>query len=139
MHYDIFLPFTLLQTALLHSIHCKEQYRILHYFIFVYNTNHVCDFITLKYTPMTHCVEIYQGPVAFYCDLTRITVNDIISEWIRRHSSRNHIRKNDTRITGTMHYDIFPRITRLQRFPLHSIHCKHQFRILQYIIFVYTH
>ena len=35
-----------------------------------------------------------------------------------------------------MHYDIFRFITRLQTVLLHSIHCKHQFRILQYIIFV---
>ena len=44
-------------------------------------TNHVCDFITLNYTSMTHCVGIYQGTVAFYRDLTRITVSDIKSEW----------------------------------------------------------
>ena len=31
---------------------------ILQYIIFVY-TNHVCDFITLNYTSMTHCVGIY--------------------------------------------------------------------------------
>ena len=46
--------------------------------------------------------------------------------------------KNDTGLTGTMHYDIFRSITRLQTVELHSILCKHQFRILQYIIFVYT-
>ena len=45
-------------------------------------TNHVYDFITLNYTSMTHCVGIYQGTVAFYRDLTRITVSDIKSEWI---------------------------------------------------------
>ena len=101
-------------------------------------TNHVCDFITLNYTSMTHCVGIYQGTVAFYHDLTRITVSDIKSEWICHHPTRNNIRKNDTGLTGTMHYDMFRCITRLQTVLLHSIHCQHQFRILQYIIFVYT-
>ena len=98
--------------------------------------NHVCDFITLNYTPMTHCVGIYQGTVAFYRDLTRITVSDI--KWIRHPSTRNNIRKYDTGLTGTMHYDIFRSITRLQTVLLHQIHCRHQFRILQYIIYVYT-
>ena len=37
-----------------------------------------------------------------------------------------------------MHYDIFQSITRLQTVLLLSIHCKHQFRILQYIILAYT-
>ena len=101
-------------------------------------TNHVCELITLNYTSMTHCVGIHQGTVAFYGDLTRITVSDIKSEWIRYHSTRNNIRKNDTGLTGTMHYFIFPCITRLQTVLLYSIHCKHLFRILQYIIFVYT-
>ena len=44
--------------------------------------NDVCDFITLKYTSMTHCVGIYWGSVPFYRDLTRITVSDIKYEWI---------------------------------------------------------
>ena len=101
-------------------------------------TNHVCDFITLNYTAMTRCVGIYQGKVAFYHDLTRITVSDIKSERISQHSTRNNIRNNDTGLTGTMHYDTFRSITRLQTVLLQSIHCKHQFRILQYIIFVYT-
>ena len=138
MHYDIFRSITRLQTVLLHSIHCKYQFRILQYFIIVLTTNHVCDFITLNYTSTTHCVGIYQGAVAFYRDLTRITVSDIKSEWIWDHSSRNNIRKNDTGLTGTMHYDTFRSITRLQTVLLHSIHCKHQIRILQYMIFVYT-
>ena len=101
-------------------------------------TNHVCDFMTLNYTSMTHCVGIYQGTVAFYRDLTRKNVSDSKSEWICHHSTRNNIRKNDTGLTGTMHYDIFRRIIRLQTVLQHSIRCKHQFRILQYIIFVYT-
>ena len=101
-------------------------------------TNHVCDFITLNYTSMTNCVGIYQETVAFHRDLTRITDSDIRSEWIWHHTTRNNIRKNDTGLTGTMHYDIFRSITRLQTVMLHSIHCKHQFRILQYVIFVYT-
>ena len=99
-------------------------------------TNQVCDFNTLNYTSMTHCVGIYNGTVAFYRDLTRITVSDIKSEWIWHHSTRSNIRKNDTGLTGTMHYDIFRSITRLQTVLLHSIHCTHQFRLLQYIIFV---
>ena len=103
MHCDIFRSITRLQTVLLHSIHCKHQFRILQYIIFVYKTNHVCDFITHNYTSMTHCVLIYKGT-----------------------------------LTRTMHYDIFRSITRLKTVLLHSIHCKHQFRILQYIIFVYT-
>ena len=138
MHYNIFRSFTRLQTVLLHSINCKHQFRILQYIIFVYKTNHVCDFITLNYTSVTHCVGIYYGKVAFYRELTRITVSDIKSEWIWHHSTRNYIRKNDTGLTGTMHYNIFRSFTRLQTVLLHSIHCKHQFRILQYIIFVYT-
>ena len=59
-------------------------------------------------------------------------------EWISHHSTRNNIRKNDTGLTGTMHYDVFRSITLIQTVLLHSIHCKHQFRKLQYIIFVYT-
>ena len=52
-------------------------------YIYLYTqTNHVCDFITLNYTSMIHYVGIYQGTVAFYRDLTRITVSDIKSEWI---------------------------------------------------------
>ena len=101
-------------------------------------TNHVCVFITLNYNSMTHCVGIYQVTVAFYRDLTRITVSDIKSEWISHHSTRNNNRKNDTGLTGTMHYDIFRSITRLQTVLLHSIHSKPQFRILLYIIFVFS-
>ena len=84
-------------------------------------TNHVCDFITLNYTSMTHCVGIYQGTVTFYRDLTRKTVSDIKFEWICYHSTRNNIRKNDTGLIGTMHYDIFRSITPLQTVLLHSI------------------
>ena len=101
-------------------------------------TNHVCDFIKHNYNSMIHCVGIYKWTVAFYRDLTRITASDIKSEWIWHLSTRNNIRKKDTGLTGTMHYDIFRSITRLQTVLLHSIHCKPQFRILQYIIFVYT-
>ena len=99
-------------------------------------TNHYCVFITLNYTSITHCVGIYYGTVAFYHDLTRITVSGVKSEWIWHLSTRNNIRKNDTGLTGTMHYDIFRSITRLQTVLLYSIDCKNQFRILQYIIFV---
>ena len=45
-------------------------------------TSHLCDPITLNYNSMTHCVGIYKGTVAFYRDLTRITISDIKSEWI---------------------------------------------------------
>ena len=38
-------------------------------------------------------------------------MSDIKSEWIRHHSTRNNIRKNDTGLTGAMHYDIFRSIT----------------------------
>ena len=102
------------------------------------HSNHVGDYIALNYTFMTHRVGIYQGAVLFHRDLKRKTVSDIKSEWFWHHTSRKNIRKNDTGLTGTMHYDIFPRITRLQTVLLHSIHCKHQFHILQYITFVYT-
>ena len=61
---------------------------------------------------MTHCVGIYWGTVAFYRDLTRITVSDFKSEWIWHHSTRNNIRKKDTGLTGTIHYDIFRSNTR---------------------------
>ena len=138
MHYDIFRSITLLHTDLLHSIHCKHQFRILQYMIFVY-TN--WPRLWLYYTEL-HLNETLRrnslGNSRFYGDLTRITVSDIKSEWIWHHSTRHNIRKNDTGLTGTMHCDIFRRITRLQTVLLHSIHCKHQFRILQYIIFVYT-
>ena len=88
---------------------------------------------------MTHGDGICLGTVAFYRDLTRMTVSDIKSEWICHDSSGNNIRKNDKGLTGTMHYDMFQRITRVQTVLLHSIHCKYVFRILQYIIFVDTH
>ena len=65
-----------------------------------------------------------------------MTVSDFKSEWILRDTSGNNIRENDTGLTGTMHYDIFRRITRLQTVLLHSTHCKYEFRILPYIIFV---
>ena len=88
---------------------------------------------------MTNRVGIYLGTVAFYRDLTRMTVSDIKPEWISHHVSLNNIRKNDTGLAGTMHYDIFRRITRLQTVLLHSIHCNYEFRILQYIISLNTH
>ena len=88
---------------------------------------------------MTNCVRIYYGTVAFYRDLTRMTVSDIKSEWISHDSSGNNIRENDAGLTGKMHYDIFRRITRLQTVLPHSIHCKYVFRILPHIIFVDTY
>ena len=138
MHYNIFRSITRLQTVLLHSTHCKHHSAYLSILYLYTQTNHVCDFITLNYTSMNQCVGIYSGTVEFYRDLTRITVSDIKSEWIWHHSTRNNIRKDDTGLTGTMHYDIFRSITRFQTVLLHSIHCKNQFRILQNTIFVYT-
>ena len=107
---------------------------------------HICVHKLITFVTLLH-LNTPQWPIAsefirekwvFYRDLTRITVSDIKSEWIWHHSTRNNIRNNDTGLTCTMHYDIFRSITRLQTVLLHSIHCKHQFRILQYIIFVYT-
>ena len=130
MHYDIFRSITRLQSVLLHSIHFKHQFPYYSILYLYTQTNHVCYFLTLNYTSMTHCVGICYGTVAFCRDLTRITVCDIKSEWIWHHSSRNNIRKNYTGLTATMHYDILRSITRLQTVLLHSIHCKHQIRIL---------
>ena len=113
----------------------SAYYCIIHLYT---QTHNVCEFITLNYTSMIHCVGIYSGTVAFNRDLTRITVSDIKSEWIWHHSTRNNIRKNDTGLTGTMQYYIYSSITRLQTVLLHSILYKHQFGILQYFIFVYT-
>ena len=79
-------------------------------------TNHVCDFITLNYNSMTHCVGIYYWTVAFYRDLTRITVSDIKSEWILHNSSGNNIRRNDTGLTGTMHLIYFHVLHGYKRF-----------------------
>ena len=79
-------------------------------------TNHVCDITTLNYTSITHCVGINWGTVAFYHDLTRITISDNKSEWIWHHSSRNNIRKNDTGLTGTLHFDIFEVLHGYKRF-----------------------
>ena len=88
---------------------------------------------------MTHSVGIYYGTVALCSHLTRITVSDIKSEYILNHVSRNNIRKNQTRLTGAMDYDIVPRITQLHTFLLHSIHCESEFTILQDTIFVHTY
>ena len=63
---------------------------------------------------MTHWVAIYHGTVAFYRDLSRMTVCGIKSVWIWHDYSGNNIGKNDTGLTGTVHYDIFRSITRLQ-------------------------
>ena len=82
MHYDIFRSITRLQTVLQHRYTASTNsayYGILYLYT---QTNHVCDFITLNNTSMTHCVGIYEGTVAFYRDLTRITVSDIKSEWV---------------------------------------------------------
>ena len=52
------------------------------YYICIHKLITFCDLITHNYTSMNHCVEIYQGTVAFYRDLTRITVSDNNPEWI---------------------------------------------------------
>ena len=59
MPYDIFRSITRLQTVLLHSIHCSTNSA--YYSILYLNTqtNHVCDFIIINYTSMTHCEGIY--------------------------------------------------------------------------------
>ena len=56
MHYDIFRSITRLQTVLLHSNPARTNstyYSVLYLYT---QTNHVCDFITLNYTSMNHCV-----------------------------------------------------------------------------------
>ena len=140
--FDITLPAIILEkmtqdiqvgciTIYFNVFHCDKIFSCIRYtarsnaayysILYLYTqTNHVCDFIKLNYTSMTHCVGIYYGTVAFYRDLTRITVSDIKSEWIWYHSTRNNIRKNDTGLTGTTHYDIFRSITRLQTVLLQS-------------------
>ena len=139
MHYDIFRSITRFQTVLLHSIHCKYEFSMLRYIIFLSHTNHVYDYNTLNYTSMTHWVGIYYGRVAFYRDITRKTFSEIKSEWFWHDSSGYNIRKNNTGLTRTMHYDIFRRIKRLQTVLLYSIHCNNEFGILLYIIFVNTY
>ena len=88
---------------------------------------------------MTNRVGIYKGTVALYRDLARITVSDIKSECTSHYVSRNNIRKYDTGLTGAMHYDIFPRITRLHNVLLHSIHCNDEFLVFQDIHSVHTY
>ena len=88
---------------------------------------------------MTDRVRIYQATVALCRDLGRITVSDIKYECISHHVSGNNIRKIDTGLTGAMHYDIFPRITRLHTVLLQSIHCKDEFGVFRDINFVQTY
>ena len=138
MHYDTFPRIKRLQTVLLHSKHSRYEFHILRILPPQTLSNHVGDYIALNYTFMTHRVGNYQGAVVFYRDLTqKLSVTSYLNGFDITLPA-NNLRKNDIGLTGTMHYDIFPRITRLQTVLLHSIHCKHQFRILQYIIFVYT-
>ena len=112
------------------------------YYVILYlqtHTNHVCDYNTLDSTSMTHTVGIYYGADVYPRDLTRITDSGFKSEWIWHHISGNNNRKKDTVLTGTMHCDIFPRITRLQTVLLHSIHCNYEFRRLQCITYEDTY
>ena len=114
-----------------------------HFYIFVLRRFGVSNFRKGQVTARQRAQEISHWPTLAFQWVplrftSQITVSDIISEWIWHHSPLNNIRKNDTGLTGTLHYDIFRSITRLQTVLLHSTHCKHQFRILQYIIFVYT-
>ena len=158
--FDITLPAIILEkmtqdwqvrciTIYFHVLHVYKRFCCIRYtastsyayysILYLYTqTYHVCDFITLNYASITHCVGIYEGTLAFYCDLTRITVSDIKSEWIWHQSTRNNFRKNDTWLTGTMHYDIFRSITRLQTVLLRSIHSRYEFHISRYITFVDT-
>ena len=87
---------------------------------------------------MNHRVGIDKGDVEFHRGLTRKTVSGIRFESICHHVSRNNIRKNDTGLTGTMHYDLFRRITRLQAVLLHSKNSKYELHILRYITIVDT-
>ena len=82
MHYDTFPRITRLQTILLHSKHSKYELHILRYSTFLDTYYLISDYITLNYTCMTDRAGIYYGTIAFYRDLTRITVSDIKSEWI---------------------------------------------------------
>ena len=88
---------------------------------------------------MTHRLRVYQGTVALYRDLKRITISDIKPECISQHGSRNNIRKDDTGQIRTMHYDTFPLITLLHTVLLHSIQCMDEFRVFQDINFVHTY
>ena len=108
--------------------------------------HNICRHILITFVTVLHLITamniwvgIYKGTVAFYRDLTRVTVSDIKSEWTWYHVSPNNIRKNVTGLAGTMHYDTSRRITRLQTVLLHSIHGSYEFRMLQYIIFVNTY
>ena len=60
---------------------------------------------------MTHRIGIYQGTVALYRDLTGITVGDSKTECISHNISRNNIRNKETRLSGTVNYETFLRIT----------------------------
>ena len=103
------------------------------------HTKHVCDHKKPNNNSKTHRVEIYWGTDALYRDLTRITVSDIKYACPTHCVFRNNIRKNETGLTGTMHFDLFPRITRLHTVLLQSMHCKDEFRILHYIKLVHTY
>ena len=71
------------------------------------HTNDVCGYITPNYTTMIHVVGIYYGTIALSRGLTRITVNDSKIEGISPHDSRNNIRNNGTRLSGTTNCDAF--------------------------------
>ena len=75
------------------------------------HTNHVCDYITPNYTSMTHRIGIYKGTVALYPDQTRVSVSGSKTECSSLHDTRNNIRNNETRLSGAINYDTFPRIT----------------------------
>ena len=82
MHYDIFRSITRLKRFCCIRYTASTNYAYWSILYLYTQTNHVCDFITLNYNSMNYCVGIYYGTVAFYRDLTRITVSDIKSEWI---------------------------------------------------------
>ena len=122
-------------------IRCTARTNSAYYSILTLSTYtiHVCDYITPNYTSMVHKVCIYYGTVALFRDLIPITDSHSKTEWISRHDSRNNIRNNESRQSGTMKYDTFPRITLLDTVLLHSMHCKNEFRVFQYINFVHTY
>ena len=91
-----------------------QVHRVWTYFIFIYWPVWTCFMFICSacvWTCLIFICSFIRPTVAFYRDLTRITVSDIKSEWIRHHPTRNNIRKNDTGLTGTMHYDVFRRQT----------------------------
>ena len=87
---------------------------------------------------MTYKVGIYSGTVALYRDLTRLSVSDSKTECFSHHVLRNNIKNNVSRPSVMTNYDIFPSITRINTVLQHSLNCRDEVLILQYIIVVHT-